>query len=114
MNSQTSINNVLYDYFCSKKNKIKWTGTLEDLKLAFVLTEINEETAERTNWRAPNGGTWVFDSELLSATWYSKSKNIVFDGEKGKDLTERIDSYLSTKNDMGLEFAIYFTPIGRG
>ena len=89
MNSQASINNVLYDYFYSKKNKIKWTGTLEDLK-AFVLTEINEETAERTNSRAPNGGTWVFYSELLSVTWYSKSKNIVFDGEKGKDLTERI------------------------
>ena len=48
MNSKTSINNVLYDYFCSKKNKIKWTGTLEDLK-AFVLTEINEETGKRTN-----------------------------------------------------------------
>ena len=48
LNSQISINTVLYDYFCSKKNKIKWTGTLEDLK-AFVLTEINKETAERTN-----------------------------------------------------------------
>ncbi|CAB4022639.1 Hypothetical predicted protein, partial [Paramuricea clavata] len=36
--------NVLYGYFNTKNNKLKWTGSLEDSK-AFVHTEIDEETA---------------------------------------------------------------------
>ena len=46
MNSSV-VMNVLYGYFDVKKNKLKWTGSLEDLK-AFVLTLIDEETAEAT------------------------------------------------------------------
>ena len=45
-----------------------------------------------------------FHSELLSVTWYNKSKNVCFDGETGKDLTERIHSLLA-KQDKGLEAA---------
>ena len=102
--SQRSMNSVLYSYLCFAKNKIKWTGSLENLK-AFVLAEVDDETAERTSWRSPSGGTWVFDSELLSVTWHSKSKNINFDGEKGKVLTERIHSYLLTEHDTMLQAA---------
>ena len=48
MNSSVVLN-VLYGYFDVKKDKLKWTGSLEDLK-AFVLTVIDEETAETTTW----------------------------------------------------------------
>ena len=90
----TTDNNVLYSYFCLKKGKLKWSGTLEDLK-AFVLTEISEEIAECTTWRSPSGGTWQFNSEMLSVTWHSKSENIYFKGENGDDLTNRIHSYVN-------------------
>ena len=96
------MNSVSYSYLCFAKNKIKWTGSLENLK-AFVLAEVDDETAEKTSWRSPSRGTWVFDSELLSVTWHSKSKNINFDGEKGKALTERIHSYLLTEHDTILQ-----------
>ena len=90
MNS-TTITNVLYNYFSLKKNKLQWTGTLEDLK-AFVLTEIDENIAEGTSWRSPSDGTWQFDSKPLSVTWHSKSGNIYFKGDNGEDLTERVHS----------------------
>ena len=96
------MNSVLYSYLCFAKNKIKWTGSLENLK-AFVLVEVDDETAEKTTWRSPSGGTWVFDSELLSVTWHSKSKNINFDGKKSKVLTERIHSYLLMEHDTILQ-----------
>ena len=96
------MNSVLCSYLCFAKNKIKWTGSLENLK-AFVLAEVDDETAEKTSWRLPSGGTWVFDSELLSVTWHSKSKNINFGGEKGKALTERIHSYLLKEHDTILQ-----------
>ena len=89
-----TINNVLYGYFRLKKNKLKWLGSLEDLKF-FVLTEISEETAENAAWRSPSGGTWQFDSEMLSVTWHSKSQNIYFKGEYGDDLTKRVHSYVN-------------------
>ena len=107
MNSIT----VLYNYFSLKKNKLQWTGTLEDLK-AFMLTEINENIAESTSWRSPSGGTWQFDSKPLSVTWHSKSGNIYFKGENGEDLTERVHSLvnlrqeehiLAVKNDIPTE-----------
>ena len=99
------MNSVLYSYFCFAKNKIKCTGSLENLK-AFVLAEVDDETAERTSWRSPSDGTWVFDiSELPSVTWHSKSKNISFNGEKGNVLTERIHSYLLTERDTMLQTA---------
>jgi hypothetical protein len=84
----------LYGNFCLKKNKVKWTGTLEGLK-AFVVTEINENTAESTSWQSPGGRTWNFDSELLSVTWHKTSENIYFKGEKGNDLTKRVYSFLT-------------------
>jgi hypothetical protein len=57
-NAESSLNaiNILYGYFCYKKNKLKWTGSLEDLKAA-VLTVVDEQTAETTTWRSPSGGT---------------------------------------------------------
>ncbi|CAB4001753.1 Tetratricopeptide repeat 28, partial [Paramuricea clavata] len=90
----TTVSNVLYGYFGLNKSKLKWSGTLEDLK-AFVLTEISEEIAENTSWRSPSGGTWQFDSKMLSVTWHSKSENIYFKGEKGSDLTTRVYSYVN-------------------
>ena len=93
MNSTTTLN-ALYGNFCLKKNKVKWTGMLEGLK-AFVVTEINENTAESTSWQSPSGGTWNFDNELLSVTWHKTSENIYFKGEKGNDLTKRVYSFLA-------------------
>ena len=70
------MNSVLYNYLCFAKNKIKWTGSLENLK-AFVLAEVDDETAEKTSWRSPSGGACVL--MMMSDTWHSKSKNINFD-----------------------------------
>ena len=97
MNS-TAVTNALYSNFFVKKNKIKWSGTLEDLK-AFVLLEIDENTAETTNWRSPSGGTWCFDNDLLSVTWHKTSGNIYFKGEKGDAVTERIHAFLTTSEE---------------
>ena len=66
---------------------------------AFVLTKIDESTAESTTWRSPRKGTWCFDSEQLKATWYMTSKTIQFDGNKAKDLTERIQRVLSKADE---------------
>ncbi|CAB4001237.1 Hypothetical predicted protein [Paramuricea clavata] len=95
--------NVLYGYFNTKNNKLKWTGSLEDLK-AFVLTEIDEETADNTTWRSSGGGRWNFESKQLTVTWLTKSENILFGGEKGNDLTDRVYTFLrrneiNAKND---------------
>ena len=64
MNSSTTLN-AWYDNFYLNKSKLKWKGTLEDLK-AFVLAEIDANTAENVNWKSPSGGKWTFDSEALS------------------------------------------------
>ena len=89
MNLSTT-SNVLYGYFNTKRNKLIWAGSLEDLK-ALVLTEIDEDTAQSTTWRSPSGGKWNF--EVLSITWHSKSKCIYFGGENGND---SLDTILST------------------
>ncbi|CAB3985430.1 Hypothetical predicted protein [Paramuricea clavata] len=68
MNSSTVIN-ALYSFFGKKNNKLTWSGSLEDLK-AFVLTIVDEETAESSTWRSPSGGKWCFDSDQLKVTWY--------------------------------------------
>ena len=49
LNAQNPLNvvNILYRYFCYKKNKLKLAGSLEDLKVV-VLTEVDEEIAENT------------------------------------------------------------------
>ena len=73
-----------------------WKGTLEDLK-AFILTEIDEETAAHTTWRSPGGGTWNFESKLLAVTGLTKSQNIYFDGEKGNNLIERVHGFLKRR-----------------
>ena len=72
MNSSVVLN-VLYGYFEVKKDKLKWTGSLEDLK-AFVLTVIDEETAETTTWRSPSGGKWVFESKRKAKIHISREK----------------------------------------
>ena len=64
MNTSTTLN-ARYDNFDLNKSKLKWKGTLEDLK-AFVLAEIDANTAENVNWKSPSGGKWTFDSEALS------------------------------------------------
>jgi hypothetical protein len=38
----TSVKNILYGNFRLAKNKLKWSGALEDLK-ALVLMEIDED-----------------------------------------------------------------------
>lgn len=69
-------------------------GSLQDLK-AFVLTQVDEEVAESTTWRSPSGGTWKFDNKVLSVTWQTKNQNIYFEGEIGKDVVKRINSFLN-------------------
>ena len=83
------------DYFCLKRNKLKWTSILADLK-AFLL---DEEKAANSSWRSPSGGTWVFESDQLKVTWHSRSENISFEGASGKDLAERITSLLTRADD---------------
>ena len=95
----STISNVLYGYFNNKRNKLIWTGSLEDLK-ALVLTEIDEDTAHSTTWRSPSGGKWSFESKVLSITWHSKSKYIYFGGEKGNDLLEQIQSFLKQNENV--------------
>ncbi len=60
MNSSRVINTL----FGRKKNKLTWSGTLEDLK-AFVLTIIDEQTAQSSKWHSLSGGKWCFNSEQL-------------------------------------------------
>ena len=95
----STISNVLYGYFNNKRNKLIWTGSLEDLK-ALALTEIDENTAQSTTWRSPSGGKWSFESKVLSITWHSKSKYIYFGGEKGNDLLEQIQSFLKQNENV--------------
>ncbi|CAB4003712.1 Hypothetical predicted protein [Paramuricea clavata] len=104
MGASSTVSNILYSYFNIKRSKLIWTGSLETLKV-FVLTEIDEETAETTTWRSPSGGKWLFDSKLLSVTWLTKSQNIYFDGEKGSDVMERIHSFLKQDPDNASEIA---------
>ena len=91
------VSNILGGNFDDKKNKLQWKGTLEDLK-AFVLTEIDEETAASNNWRSPGGGSWNFESQALTVAWQTKSQNIYFGGEKGSDLTQRVRKFLYDRN----------------
>jgi hypothetical protein len=81
MNSSTVII-MLYIVF-SARRKINDHG--QDLK-AFVLTIIDEETAESSTWRSPNGGKWCFDSEHLKVAWYTnrRAKQYFLKGPKLK------------------------------
>ena len=95
MNSSTILN-AQYDNFYLNKSKLKWKGTLEDLK-AFVLVEIDANTAENVNWKSPSGGKWTFDSEALSVTWHKASENIYLKGERGNHLMKQIHMFLTAK-----------------
>ena len=93
MNSSTTLN-AWYDNFYLNKSKLKWKGTLEDVK-AFVLAEIDANTAENVNWKSPSGGKWTFDSEALSVTWHKASENIYLKGEKSNHLMKQIYMFLT-------------------
>ena len=93
MKKTACISNVLYSYFNIEKNKLIWSGSLEDLK-ALVLTEVDDDTAQSTTWRSPSGGKLSFESKVLTITWHSRSEYIYFGGENGNDLFERVQSFL--------------------
>ena len=97
MNSSTTLN-AWYDNFYLNKSKLKWKGTLEDLK-AFVRAEIDANTAENVNWKSPSGGKWTFDSEALSVTWHKASENIYLKGEKSNHLMKQIYMFLTASED---------------
>ena len=100
--TSSKVLDVLYDFFDTKDDKLKWKGSLEDLK-AFVFTEIDEETADSTSWRSPSGGKWCFESKELAVTWQKKSMNIQFGGIRGKEVIERVHNFLQ-RNDMGSHY----------
>ena len=81
-------------FFGQKKNKLTWSGTLNDLK-TFVSTIIDESAV----WRSPSGGKWCFTCEDLEITWHSKSGAIIFDGVKAGNLVKRIKDILSKPDD---------------
>ncbi len=91
--TSTTVLNLLYEFFDTKDNKLKWKGTLEDLK-AFVLTKINKDTTDNTLWKSPSGRKWCFESKELTVTWQKKSKNIQFGGDKGKEVIERVYNFM--------------------
>ena len=93
MNSSTILN-ARYDNFYLNKSKLKWKGTLENLK-AFVLVEIDANTAENVNWKSPSGGKWTFDSEALSVMWHKASENIYLKGGRGNHLMKQIHMFLT-------------------
>ena len=90
-NGENSLHAI--DILFGKFGRLIWVGSPQDLK-AFVLTEVDEEIAESTTWRSPNGGTWKFENKVLSVTWQRTSINIYFEGEKGKEVIKRINSFL--------------------
>ena len=51
----SSASDIFGGCFDIKKNKLQWKGILEELK-AFVLTEVDNETAAKTTWHSPGGG----------------------------------------------------------
>ena len=64
-----------------KKNKLKWAGDLEGLKLF-----ISDEFKLKGKWKSPRGGTWQFLSEHLTVTWYMTSKSILLQGPHGSEV----------------------------
>ena len=89
----------LIGFFGQKKNKLTWSGTLNDLK-TFVSTIIDEKTAEGADWRSPSGGKWCLTCEDLEITWHSKSGVIIFDGVRAGNLVKQIKDILVKLNDM--------------
>jgi hypothetical protein len=89
----------LFGFFGQKKNKLTWSGTMNDLK-SFVSTIIDEKAAESTAWRSPSGGKWCFTGEDLVITWYSKSGAIIFDGTKAGNLVKRLKDIFSKPDDV--------------
>ena len=60
--TSSKVLDALDEFFDTKDDKLNWKVSLEDLK-SFVLTEIDEETADSTSWRSPSGGKWCFESK---------------------------------------------------
>ena len=85
----SSASDIFDGCFDIRKNKLQWKGTLEELK-AFVVTEVDDETAAKTTWHSPGGGKWKFESNSLAVTWLTKSQNIYFSGDNSTNLIERV------------------------
>ena len=60
-----------------------------------MLNEVDEEIHQNATWRSPSGGTWKFESDVLSVTWQMKSQNIYFEGEKSEEMSKRIISLIN-------------------
>ena len=71
--------------FRISKNKLKWAGDLEGLKLF-----LSDELGVNGKWKSPSGGTWKFSSEHLNVTWYVKSQTISFQGPRGDQVYKEI------------------------
>ena len=64
---------------------------------AFVLTEVDEETAAKTTWHSPGGEKWKFESNSLAVAWLTKSQNIYFSGDNSTNLIERVHEFLKRR-----------------
>ena len=96
MNTSSVDSDIFDSCFDTKKNKLQWKGTLEELK-AFVLTEVDDETAAKTTLHSPGGGKWKFESNSLVVTWLTKSQNIYFSGDNSTNLIERVHEFLKRR-----------------
>ena len=92
----SSASDIFDGCFDIRKNKLQWKGTLEELK-AFVVTEVDDETAAKTTWHSPGGGKWKFESNSLAVTWLTKSQNIYFSGDNSTNLIERVHEFLKRR-----------------
>ena len=82
-----------------KKNKLKWAGDLEGLKL-FISDELNL----RGKWKSPRGVTWQLSNEHLTVTWYMTSKTILFQGPQESEvyntLKKKAEAPVMINNDL--------------
>ncbi len=60
------VSDILSCYFDIKKNKLQWKGTLDDLK-AFVLTEVDEETALALHGALLEAGRGILKANFLQS-----------------------------------------------
>ena len=80
--------NVLNKYkenLSNDSGKVKWLGTLEDLK-KFVSDMFDGDG----KWRSPGGKAKSFRNDHIAITWYSDKKTLLFQGRIGNRLKERI------------------------
>ena len=88
--SSTYKTTTLNKYFEIRRNKLRWNGTLEELK-TFVENELNEEGS---TWKSPGGGTWISNGENLSVTWHSKSRTVYLNGERSEECNSYIHNVI--------------------